>query len=45
MCFAEADSAKEDDIGFILYELKAEEVLQGGTIDCGRPAPFELFKL
>jgi len=42
MGFSEADAAQEDDIGLIIEELQAEEVLHGSAVDRFRVIPAEL---
>ena len=44
MGFAEADAAQEDDVGFFLDELEAEEVLDLEAVDFLGPVPAELFE-
>ena len=42
VCFPEADSAHEDDVGFVFGEGQAKEVLHLGAIDFLGPVPVEL---
>jgi hypothetical protein len=42
--FAEADPSEEDDIGLIIEELQAEEVLDVYAVDVFRPVPEELIQ-
>jgi hypothetical protein len=41
MGFTEADEAQEDDVGFVMDELEAEEVLDFETVDLFWPVPAE----
>ena len=42
MCLSQADSAHEDDVGFVFGEGQAKEVLHLGAIDFLGPVPVEL---
>ena len=42
MGLSETDAAQEDDIGLVLEELQAEEVLHGCSVDFLGPVPAEL---
>jgi hypothetical protein len=44
MCFAQADVAQEDDVGFLRKEVQAEEVLHLEAIGLLGPVPLELFE-
>jgi hypothetical protein len=42
--FSQAHRADDDDVGFVLDELEAEEVLHGQSVDFGRPGEVELLE-
>ena len=42
MCFTEADSAHEDDVGFVFEEGHAKKVLHLGAVDFLGPVPVKL---
>ena len=44
VCLAQADEAQEDDVGFVLDELEAEEILNLEAIDFPGPVEAEAFQ-
>ena len=44
MRFAETDATQEDDVGFLLDKVQAEQILDLRTVDLLRPTPLELIQ-